>query len=158
LHFTCRRYLWFVLTPLLPLIIAFVIGLFLAGAGGILFNFPIGDVIGAALFGLMLIGGFIITVLLIATATRINLFYPALAVEGSDAFDVISRVFNYALGRPWRYLFYTAVMIVYGAITYLFVGLVIFLILTITRSFVGWWDINSLQAGVTRFDAILPAP
>lgn len=158
LAFTARRYVWFVLTPLIPLVIALLIGLLLAAFGALFFNFPVGDVIGAALFGLMLVGGFVITVLLIAMAMGINLFYPALAVEGTDAFDVISRVFNYALGRPWRYLFYTGVTIVYGAITYLFVGMVIFLVLAITRTFVGWWNVADLTAGVTRFNAILPPP
>ena len=65
--------------------------------------------------------------------------YPTVAAEGSDSFDAISRSFSYVYARPWRMLFYTAVAVAYGAITYLFVKLFIYLVLAVTHYFVGWW-------------------
>lgn len=158
MHFAAPRYLSFVLAPILPLVVAFVIALLLAATGGLLFNFPVLDIIGSVFFAAMLLGGLIIALLLIGLAVGGNLLYASLAVEGTDAFDVISRAFNYVLGRPWRYLFYSAVMIVYGALTYVFVGLVIFLTLWFTKACVGWWNLRQIVPGTTRFDAILPTP
>src|SRR5690606_16533584 len=73
-------------------------------------------------------------------------------------FDAISRAFNYLLGRPWRFLFYWATMLVYGAVTYLFVGLMVYFSLWTTKAFVGWWVFSDTPAGVNRFDAIFPSP
>jgi hypothetical protein len=67
-------------------------------------------------------------------------------------------VYNYILGRPWRYLFYTAVMLVYGAITYLFFGLVLFAALAITHWAVGLWVGGSVAGGLSRFESIVPRP
>lgn len=161
LRFTGVRYPWFVLAPLIPLIVAGLIGLALAVAGLALFNAPVLDVIGAVLFGLLLLGGFVIAVILIGLLIASPLLLPALAVEGTDAFDAISRAFNYVIARPWHYLFYNVVMVVYGAITYLFVGLVVYVTLWATKAAVGWWafaGVGGEDDRLNRFDAILPAP
>jgi hypothetical protein len=152
LKFAAARYPWFVSAPLIPLALVLAIGLVMAVGGWALFNLPVTDLLGGLGFGLFLLGAFVMALLLVGFAAGVNLLFPAIAVEGTDAFDAISRAFNYVLGRPWRYLFYTAVALVYGAITYLFVGFVLYLTLWVTKVFVGLW------AGGGRFDAILPAP
>jgi hypothetical protein len=91
------------------------------------------------LFFLALLGGFVITLVLVGTVGGFNLMYPTIAVEGSDSFDAISRSFSYVYARPWRMLFYTAIAILYGALTYLFVRHFIWLMLALTHFFVGWW-------------------
>lgn len=158
LRFTGRRYPWYVLAPVIPLAVAAVIGVMVAVAGLVFFNLPVLDVIGALLFGLMLLGGFVIALLVIGLLVGASLLFPALAVEGTDSFDAISRAFNYVIGRPWRYLFYTAIMLVYGAVTYLFVGLVVYLTLWATKMAAGLWVFREVDGGTNRFDAILPAP
>ena len=95
---------------------------------------------------------------LIGTVAGFDLMYPTIAVEGSDAFDAISRSFSYIYARPWRLLFYTAVAIIYGALTYLFVRLFIYMVLGITHSFV---DLGMFaQAATTRdlWTTMWPAP
>jgi hypothetical protein len=91
-----------------------------------------------------------------------NLMYPTIAVEGSDSFDAISRSFSYVFARPWRMLFYTLVAIVYGALTYTFVRMFIWLVLALTHYFVGWWLGGQPErhwAGVPgEAAAIWPAP
>ncbi|MFP4144251.1 MAG: hypothetical protein ACLFV3_03830 [Phycisphaeraceae bacterium] len=156
-RFTARRYGWFVLAPVIPLTVAAGICLVLALAGLALFNLPVLDVLGAVLLGPLLAGGLVAALLLIGTVAGMSQLMPALAVEASDAFDAVSRVFNYVFGRPWRYLFYNGVMVVYGAICYLFVGLVVFLTLWLTKATVGLWSVGEL-AGTTRFDALLSDP
>ncbi len=157
LHFAGRKYIWFVLAPLIPVVLALFVGLLLALVGLALFNLPILDVIGAALFGVLLLGGFVMALLLVGFAGASNLLWPAVAVEGSDAFDAISRAFNYVYGRPWRYLFYSAAALVYGAITYLFFGFVVYLVLLLTKASVGAWVFAEMaEGGPNRFDAVLP--
>lgn len=158
MRFAAERYVWFFLAPLIPLLLALFIGLAMAVAGAALFNFRLLDLIGSFGFGLLLIGGLLISLLLIGLAVAVHLLAPAIAVEGTDAFDANSRAFNYVLGRPWRYLFYTAVFLVYGAVTYLFVGFVLYLTLRVTKTFVGLWAVHDVSPGVGRFDAILPDP
>ncbi len=67
------------------------------------------------------IGGFIMVLILIGTATGFPLFFPSIAVEGTDSFDAISRGFSYVLSRPWHYLWYWLTTLVYGTICTLFV-------------------------------------
>lgn len=158
LQFAGARYGWFVLAPAMPMILALLVGLLLALCGLVLFNAPVLDVIGGGIFGLLVLGGLVIAVLIVGLAFAGNLLYPALAVEAVDAFDAVSRAYNYVITRPWRFLFYTAVMLVYGAIGYLVVGLIVFAALSATRAFVGLGSFAELSDGVTRFDAIFPEP
>jgi len=139
LRFSSNKVLSFVFAPVIPLGIVLFIGLLLA-AGGLLFYIPwVGPILAGALLVLALIGGVLITLVLIGTLGGLNLMYPTVAAEGSDSFDAISRSFSYVYARPWRMLFYTAVAVAYGAITYLFVKLFIYLVLAVTHYFVGWW-------------------
>lgn len=157
LRFVGSRYPWFVLAPVIPLVVALLLGLGLALVG-VLFNWRVTDVLASLIFGLLLLGGVAIALTLIGLVLGSSLLFPAMAVEGADAFDAISRAFNYLLGRPWRFLFYWATMLVYGAVTYLFVGLMVYFSLWTTKAFVGWWVFSDTPAGVNRFDAIFPSP
>lgn len=147
-RFTWPRAVWFVVSPLIPLLIAGVIWLVLAVAGWVLFNVPGLNVVGGLLFWLMLFAGFVAACCLIFAALSVGMLPSALAVEGTDAFDVVSRVFTFLLYRPMRYLILSAVMLVYGALTYLIVGLIVFLTLWFTRSATGVW--------VSDFGKLLP--
>ncbi len=158
LRFGLDYWVQIMIAPLIPLGIVVVIRLALAVSGWVLFNFPGTDVVGAILFGLMLLAGFIAAMLLIGFAFGVNLLIPAIAIEATDAFDVVSRAFNYVVGRPWRYLFYTAVMIVYGAVTYMLIGLVVFSTIWITKNSLSAGAVSEVVEGTTRLDAIMPDP
>jgi len=149
-QFTWPRAVWFITGPLIPLMVAGVIWLVLAVSGWALFNLPGLDVLGGLLFGVMLFGGFIAAGMLVFTALGAAMLPSALAVEGTDAFDVISRVFTFLIYRPMRYLVLLAVVLVYGAMTYLVVGAVVFLTLWFTLSAAGVW--------VGDFDQVAAAP
>ncbi|MEM1107439.1 MAG: hypothetical protein AAGH99_01980 [Planctomycetota bacterium] len=149
-RFTLPRAAWFIVSPLISLFIAGVIWLLLAVVGVVLFNVPGLNVVGGLLFGLMLFVGFIAACCVIFAALGAGMLPSALAVEGTDAFDVVSRVFTFLLYRPIRYLLLTVVMMVYGALTYLVVGTVVFFTLWFARSATGVW--------VGGFDELLPVP
>jgi len=155
--FVVRKYVWLVLSPIIPLGIIAVLGLVLFLAGLAFFNVPVLDIVGSLLLGPMLLVGLAIAVMFIGLLLGGNLLHSAIAVEGTDAFDVISRVYNYVLGRPWRFVLYAGVVTVYGAVTYLIVGLVVFLALWATKLFLGMGVFTEIQS-VNRLDAILPDP
>ncbi len=139
LRFSIGKLLSFIFAPVIPLLIILVAGVALA-VGGLLMYVPwIGPIVMAILFVLALIVGFVMTLVALGTVGGFNLMYPTVAVEGSDSFDAISRSFSYVFARPWRMLFYTAVAVAYGALTYLFVRFFIFVMLYLTHYFVGWW-------------------
>lgn len=75
----------------------------------------------AVVFPLALLMGFIATLIAIGTVFGFPLFYPAVAAEGTDAFDAISRGFSYVYSRPWHALAYLGVTLVHGAISTAFI-------------------------------------
>jgi hypothetical protein len=137
MNFAVGKLLSFASAPVIPLVIVIVIGLFVSLVA-LIGNVPfLGPIAIGAMFILALLAGFVMTLVLLGTAGGFNLMYPTIAVEGSDSFDAISRSFSYVYARPWRMLFYTAVAVAYGAATYLFVHMFIWLTLVLTHHFVG---------------------
>jgi len=122
---------------------------------GLIGNIPwLGDLLMGIFMFLALIAGGLIAVILIGTIAGFNLMYPAIAYDGSDCFDAISRSFSYVYSKPWRMGFYTVIAAVYGAICYMFVRFFAFLMLLVTHRF--------LQLGVlndnAKLEAIWPGP
>lgn len=157
-HFVCQRYLWFILTPLLPVILIVALGLLQVAGGFVFFNVPVLDMLGGFLFFIALGIGFAIAILLIFTLATYPLFYPALVMEGSDSFDAVSRSFNYLVTRPWHWFFYSVLALIYGAVGYLFLGGVIYLTLNITHTMVGKGVLLQMADETSRWHAIMPQP
>ncbi len=156
--FAGRRWVWLLLAPLLPVILVGLIALVLILGGALLFNWPGLDVLGGLGFGLALLLGLMIALLVIGLAGGFGLLYPALAVEGADAIDAVSRAFNYLYRQPFRWSFYTILTLVYGAVCQLFLTVVVFLTLAATHFFVGLLVLRDTVPGLNRFEAIMPAP
>jgi hypothetical protein len=132
LRFGTTKFFSFFGAPLVPVAIVAVIGAFVAllGLAG---NIPrAGELIVAVFMPLALIAAGLMAVVLIGALAGFDLMFPAVAYDGSDCFDAISRSFNYVYSRPWRMGFYTAAAAVYGAICYLFVRFFAWLLLTAT--------------------------
>jgi hypothetical protein len=137
MNFAVGKLLSFASAPVIPLAIVIVIGLIVSVAA-LIGNIPfLGPIAVGALFIVPLLAGFVMTLVLLGTAGGFGLMYPTIAVEGSDSFDAISRSFSYVYARPWRMLFYTVIALAYGAATYIFVHMFIWLTLVLTHHFVG---------------------
>jgi hypothetical protein len=137
MNFAVGKLLSFASAPVIPLAIVIVIGLIVSLAA-LIGNIPfLGPIAVGALFIVPLLAGFVMTLVLLGTAGGFGLMYPTIAVEGSDSFDAISRSFSYVYARPWRMLFYTVIALAYGAATYIFVHMFIWLTLVLTHHFVG---------------------
>lgn len=137
--FSSARWFTYATTPLLPLIFAGLFGLLLAVLG-LLFYVPGLDILAALLWVIAIALGFAMAFLLIVWLGAVHLIYPAIAAEGTDGFDAVSRGFSYVLHRPWRFVTYTLLAIGYGAITYLFVGTFIFLTLYLAQQATAAWS------------------
>ena len=132
----------YVAAPIFPLIIvmALLMGCML---GGLVIRIPwIGTILGGALWGLPLIAGFVMTIILLGLSMGWPLMLPAISAEGSDSFDALSRSYSYVFQKPWKFIFYTSVAIIYGALVFTFI--VGFGGMTIHLS--GW----AVSAGATR--------
>jgi hypothetical protein len=158
LAFSTSKFLSFVSAPIIPLIIVLVVGLVVA-IGGLVGNIPfLGPVLVGAFFFLALAAGFVMTLVLLGLAGGFNLMYPTIAVEGSDSFDAISRSFSYLYARPWRLAFYTAVAVLYGALTYTFVRFFIYLMLYLTHTFAGLFFFTNAQSTAPLWPTMWPNP
>ncbi|MEJ2648017.1 MAG: hypothetical protein P8016_06375 [Sedimentisphaerales bacterium] len=158
-RFSTKRFKSLFTAPLLPFFIIFVVGI-LIFIPGLLGNIPkAGDIILGLGMPLALFAGTLIAVVLIGAIAGFNLMFPAVAYDGSDSFDSISRSFSYVYARPWRMLFYTSIAAIYGSICYSFVRIVTFLALAVAHVFL-WlviWTNNS-TGQENRIDAIWPKP
>jgi len=159
LRFSTKRFVNFFTTPLAPIGIIIFIGLFifLLGLAG---NIPrAGELIIGLGMPLALFAGVLVAVIVIGAVAGLNLMFPAVAYDGSDCFDAISRSFSYVYARPWRMVVYTAIAAVYGSICYTFVRFFAILLLWITRWLLqlGLWADNGSKE-VNKLAAIWPKP
>ncbi len=161
LRFSMNKFGSLFTAPLIPCMIILAIAL-ATWVVSLIAAIPfIGEIIGAIMIPLLLLGGFIIALVMIGLIGGYNLMYPTIAVEGSDNFDAISRSFSYLFAQPWRMGFYSIIAFIYGAICYIFVRLFVFIMLTAVHTIVGSAvniDASSNISIVGKLDAIWPAP
>ena len=130
LQFSRKKFWSFFWAPLICVIglLFFAMCNWAGGFVGKLLDFVyVGAPLVAFLLPLALLSGFIMTLILVGTFTGMPLFAPAVAAEGTDSFDAVSRGFSYVYSRPWHYLWYQAVSSVYG---YICIGFVIIFAIT----------------------------
>jgi hypothetical protein len=158
-RFSTKRFTSFFTAPLAPIAIIAFVGLFIFLLG-LVGNIPrAGELVVGIGMPLALVAGFLIAVILIGAVVGFNLMFPAVACDGSDCFDAISRSFSYVYARPWQMIFYTAIAAIYGSVCYLFVRVFAFLTLWLTRWFlqIGLWA-DSGGSEVNKLTAIWPKP
>lgn len=159
IRFSTKRFASFFTAPLAAVAIIAFIGVFIFLLG-LMGNIPrVGELIVGIGMPLALVAGFLAAVILVGTAAGFNLMFPAVAHDGSDCFDAISRSLSYVYARPWQMIFYTAIAAVYGSVCYLFVRLFAFLTVWLTRWFlqIGLWT-HSTGSEVNKLTAIWPKP
>ncbi len=120
LRFSSAKILSFFLAPLFPFVAIVVISIFMIIGGLFLHLNWLGDLLSSLFWFLALVGGFVMALVLVGFVGW-PLMYSTISTEGSDSFDAISRSYSYVYQRPWQYLFYWLVAIIYGAIVIFFV-------------------------------------
>lgn len=150
----------FMLAPLIPIAFILLVAALLM-VGGMFLRIPVlGDLVGAPLFIFALIGGLIIAILAVGLVVGGGLFWPAVAVEGSDAFDAFSRSLAYPFSRPWKTVWYFFIVGLYTVISWLIVSSLVYWAVLITRGLVawgtspfGWWR---REGDVSKLDILWP--
>jgi hypothetical protein len=118
-----RRYVSYLLSPLVPLLIIGFLVICCMLFGLIHWVPGLGDFWDGLLWWLPLLAGLVMTLLLIGMVGY-PMMYTTLSTEGSDTFDALSRSYNYVYESPWHYLWYSIVALAYGVVLVLFVIIV----------------------------------
>jgi hypothetical protein len=160
LRFSIKRFTSFFATPLVPAIIIAIAGLCVVSIG-LISNIPFG--LGELGVGILmlpaLVAGAVIAAVLLGAIGGLNLTFPAVAYNGSDSLDAVSRSFNYVYAKPWRLGFYTAIAVIYGAICYIFVRFFAFLLLWSTYRGLRFGAVTESARGLRdKVAAIWPEP
>lgn len=155
IRYSIRKFPSFLAAPLAPIAISIVLSAFILALGVFMYIPYAGEIIVAVLLFLALIIAIVITIVVVGAAAGFNLMFPALAYDGLDCFDAISRAFNYVYSRPWRLGFYTGLAAVYGAICYMFVRFFAFLLLLIAHFALG---LGLFGSSSDKLDAVWPTP
>jgi hypothetical protein len=122
LVFSLTKFLGYFSAPLMPLAgVAILWGLCVIG--GWIGRIPggVGEVLLGVLWGLELMFGFLMAVVLIGVTAGWPLMFATISVEGTDGFDGLSRAYNYVFERPLYVLWQVVVTMAYGSIMIFFV-------------------------------------
>ncbi|MDF1667403.1 MAG: hypothetical protein P1V97_36995, partial [Planctomycetota bacterium] len=123
-------------------IVAVLYGLCNASIGGNLASIPyVGDILLIVLFFVILGSSFIIVFFLALTLLGFNMASSAIATESSDAFDGVSRSWNYILSKPWAFLQSNFLILLYITVFLTFGGL--FLRVSITSMSIGDYGLGA---------------
>ena len=160
LRFSIKKFTSFLGTPIVPMIIVAIAGACVAIIG-LISNIPLG--LGELAVGVLMLpalaAGAIIAAVVLGAIGGFNLTFPAVAYDGSDSLDAVSRSFNYVYAKPWRLGFYTAIAVIYGAICYIFVRFFAFLLLWSTYRGLRVGAITQSARGLPdKIAAIWPEP
>ena len=122
LAFAAKKFGSFFWSPIVPLIFAFIF-LCCNALLGLIGRIPgVGPIVLGILFFLTAFSSFIVLLLVIGAVFGAMFMWPTIAMEGTDAFDAISRGFNYLFARPWKTLWCWLVMSAYGTVSIAFVA------------------------------------
>lgn len=110
--------------PLVPMLGVVAVAALVALLG-LLYRLPgsTGAVVAGALAFLPLVGGVVLTLIVVGLAAGWPLMHASVAAEAEDGFDAMSRAYAYAHQRPWHYAAYVAVAVVAGCAGLFFVDL-----------------------------------
>ena len=147
MKFSAKAFPSFVASPLIPFIMVLVLGVIVSILGLLLYIPYVGPVAAGLILIVPLVLGILMMLLTVGCIAGSGLMYPTIATEGSDAFDAVSRALSHVFAAPWRLLFYAAVALAYGAITYFFVRVCVFVVLWLVHFFMGWFlagDANAI--------------
>lgn len=122
LRFALGKFIPLVGGPLTPLVGVALFAAFCA-AFGTLYRMPSGSLIAGALLVLPLLAALVMATILTGLAAGWPLVHAAVAAEGEDGFDALSRSYAYVFQRPGRYVAYVLISGIVGIAGLVFVDL-----------------------------------
>jgi len=134
--FSISKFFSLIFAPLLPVIMILILGI-AAMLTGLLLNIPFaGEILTAIMMPLLIILGLLTAVIGAGALFGSPMLYPSIAYEGTDCFDAVSRAVGYFYSRPFKFIFYSIVALIYGAICFAFLNFLVNMALYSVHSFV----------------------
>jgi hypothetical protein len=133
LRFSARKAGPLVGTPMVPVLGVVAVAVPVA-AFGLLYRLPgaAGGAVAGILAFLPLVGGLVLTLIVIGLAAGWPLMPASVAAEDEDSFDAMSRSYAYVRQRPWHYAAYAALAAAIGAVGLAFVDVFASLVVHLT--------------------------
>jgi len=119
-----QKFVEFLLAPLVPLIIVVLIVVLMLVGGWVTYV----PIVGGVLFGLILLGGFVVALTMVGLLGGFSLMWPTVAAEGLDCTDALSRSFSYFYEPMERAVIYALTALFYGALVWMVVKFIAFLL------------------------------
>jgi hypothetical protein len=118
LQFAGRRYLWYFLAPLYPLLGVVLLALPIALIGLLLrASVGLGVIVAGVLWVFVVLLGVAAMWLVAGLIFGWPLMWPTISAErDGDPFEAFSRSYSYVYGKPLRYFFYVVVAALFGAL------------------------------------------
>jgi hypothetical protein len=116
--YAARRYLWYFLAPLYPLlgVLLLVIPIALLGLP-LRLHLGVGGLLAGLLWIFVALAGVAAMLLLGGLIFGWPLMWPTISAErDGDPFEAFSRSFSYVYGRPLHYVFYVLIALAFGAL------------------------------------------
>jgi len=140
--YATRQYGWSFVAPLFPLF-----GVFLASLPLIVLGFvmraDVGMIVAGVVWPLALLGGLIMSILLLGLLAGWPLMWPTISSEEhGDAFEAFSRSFSYVFQRPLQYIFYLSLATLIGALGWVLVSHVSEAVIALTYYGTSWGATN----------------
>lgn len=132
-------------------LVAVVLGLIVVVIGGVLLRFPIANIAGAVVYGILLLLGLLIVLIGVGYAGCMSLMVPAVAVDETDGYDAQQRAYAYLLAKPGHLLLYTLLAAVQGVIALTLIWLIARATLGVTAdlaSVIGGESVATMAGGV----------
>lgn len=120
--FSARKFGSFFWCPIVPFIFAAILVLCMLLLGWIGRIPVVGPIAMGIGYPLAAIAAAFTLLLFIGTALGFPFMWPTIAMEGTDAFDAISRAFSYLFSKPWKVFWCWFVALVYGIAVTVFVA------------------------------------
>ncbi len=139
-RFAVKRYWWYFLTPLYPLLGIVLLGIPIALLGiPIYFSSGVGSILAGLLWIFVVVASLAAAWLLAGVLFGWPLMWPAVSAERDGTpFEAFSRSFAYVYGRPLHYFFYVVVAALFGALGYAVVHLAALLVTEFGFSALSW--------------------
>jgi hypothetical protein len=159
LVFSLLRFFGYFSAPLMPLVGVGMLWI-LCVIGGWIGRIPagVGEGLLGVLWGLELLFGFLMAIVLIGVMLGWPLMFATISVEGTDGFDGLSRAYNYVFERPLYFAWQALLTMIYGS-------LAIFFVATMAQflTHLAVWGVSWGHPGAARFVAgspvmIIPNP
>jgi hypothetical protein len=118
---------------------------------GLLMNIALFAFLAGLAWPFVLLLGLLMAILLLGALIGWPLMWATISVEGTDAFDALSRSYAYAYQRPWRLLWYVLVVAVIAI-----VSMCVVRIFALTAIALGDWSIDWGATAYTMQEVVRP--